>query len=152
MADFTKEQIAEIATALGAKKVTHDSESYRIRVGAVDSEEALSLVIYPKTQLGKKRGALIVAYAHGAHLQLHNCSAYVISNELGEVTFVTESSGKLSGIVVERSGFCSLYAELNRDLITGDFTQLGVEAMLSGVALSLVESVIDDEADSATQE
>jgi hypothetical protein len=147
MPEFNKEKIAEIAAALGAKKVSEDSESFRIRVGAEDSNERLSLVIYPKTLLGKKRGALVVAYAHGAHLQLHNCSAYVISEELGEVTFVTENDGQLSGLVVERSGFCSLYAALNRELITGDFTQLGVEAMLSGVALSLAESVIDDGAD-----
>ncbi len=146
MPEFTKEKIAEIATALGAKKVTEDSESFRIRVGAEDSDERMSLVIYPQTLLGKKRGALVVAYTHGAHLQLHNCSAYVISDELGEVTFVTENDGQLSGLVVERSGFCSLYATLNRELITGDFTQLGVEAMLSGVALSLAESVIDDDA------
>ncbi len=147
MAEFTKDQIAEIASALGAKKVTQDSESFRFRVGGEDSEDSLSLEVYPKTQLGGKSGALIVIYTHGAHLQIHNCSAYVISKELGEVTFVTENGGQLSGLVVERSGFCSLYAALNRDLITGDFTQLGVEAMLSGVALSLVESVIEDDSE-----
>ncbi len=144
MIEFSKDQIAEIASALGTKKVTQDAESFRIRVGEEGSDESLSLVIYPKTKLGKKRGALVVAYAHGAHLQVHNCSAYVVSKELGEVTFVTENDGQLSGMVVESSGFCSLYAALNRDLITGDFTQLGVEAMLSGVALSLAESVIDE--------
>jgi hypothetical protein len=77
-------------------------------------------------------------------LQLHNCSGYVISEELGEVTFVAETANRISGLVVEREAACSLYAQINRELISSDFSKLGVEVMLSGVALSLAEEIFDE--------
>ncbi|MCH7879442.1 MAG: hypothetical protein IH914_09045, partial [candidate division Zixibacteria bacterium] len=39
-------------------------------------------------------------------------------------------------------GFCSEYASVNRDLLSGDFTKLGVEVMLSGIAMSLAEEAL----------
>lgn len=149
MADISKDDVARIAKTLGASKVVTDKESYRLKLSA-DTDSSLTLVIYPKVLLGRKRGALITAYAAGAHLQLHNCSGFVISEELEEVTFVTEKDGQLSGLVVGRDGFCSQYASVNRDLISSDFTRLGVEVMLSGVALSLAEGIVepDQSADS----
>jgi hypothetical protein len=67
----------------------------------------------------------------------------VCSQELGEVTFVAETQGTLSGLVIEQGAACSLYAGINRKLISSDFTKLGVEVMLSGVALSLAEEIIE---------
>jgi hypothetical protein len=48
-------------------------------------------------------------------------------------------------LVVERGASCSLYAALDRHLISTDFTQLGVEVMLSGVALSLAEEILTED-------
>ena len=63
--------------------------------------------------------------------------------------FVSETEDKISGIVVESDAACSLYSNINRDLISSDFTKFGVEVMLSGVALSLAEDILDsDEKDS----
>ena len=146
MAEITKDNIARIAQVLGAAKVTEDKESFRIKVPGAEAGSALSLVIYPKVLLGKTRGALITVYTPLAHLQLHNCTGFVISEELGEVTFISEVAEKLSGLVVENGGFCSQYASVNRDLISGDFTKLGVEVMLSGVAMSLAEEELQNSA------
>ncbi len=102
------------------------------------------LEVYPEVDLGKTRGTLVVVYTGNAHLQLHNCTGYVVSEELGEVTFVAESPNRLSGLVVERGASCSLYGSISRDLISSDFTTLGVEVMLSGVAMSLAEEILDE--------
>ncbi len=77
-------------------------------------------------------------------MQLHNCSGFVASEELGEVTFVAETTDRISGLVVEREAACSLYSDINRDLISSDFSRFGVEVMLSGVALSLAEDLFND--------
>jgi hypothetical protein len=81
-------------------------------------------------------------YTPTAHLQLHFCTGYVVSKLLGEITFVAESDGKLSGLTVEREGGCSLYANVDRGILSGDFTTLGPEVMLSGIALSLTENIL----------
>ena len=139
---FSIEDAERISKVLQAEKFSKESDRFRIRVVNEEGRRALSLEIFPETSLGKVRGMLIVVYTGNSHLQLHNCTGYVISEELGEVTFIAESSDRLSGIVVEQGASCSLYAALDRELISSDFTQLGVEVMLSGVALSLAEDLL----------
>lgn len=141
MAEINKSDIDRIARILGASKVTEEKESFRLQIVNDEAKSAFSLEIYPEVLLGKARGVLITVYTKSAHMQLHNCSGFVVSEELGEVTFVSESGASLSGLVVERGGFCSQYAAVDRELISGDFTQLGVEVMLSGVAMSLAEEI-----------
>ena len=145
---FSKQDIEKIAACLQTQQVSYEKEYSRLKVSNPAERRWVTLEIYPETSLGKKRGSMIVVYSGNSHLQLHGCSGYVLSEELGEVTFVAESAGKLSGLVVEREAACSLYANVNRDLISGDFTKLGVEVMLSGVALSLAEDLLETKSSS----
>ena len=94
--------------------------------------------------MGNRQGNLISVYTNNAHLQLHFCSGYVVSSMLNEVTFISEYDGKLSGLIIEKEGGCSLYANVDREILSGDFTQLGPEIMLSGIALSLTEGILPE--------
>lgn len=143
MHTFTSSDIKKISRCLGAEKTEREKDHFRLKVTSRKEKRAVVLEIYPQVSVGKKKGAMVVAYSGNSHLQLHNCSGYVLSKELGEVTFVGQSKDKISGLVVEREAACSLYANVLRDLISGDFTKLGVEVMLSGVALSLAEEILD---------
>jgi hypothetical protein len=116
----------------------------RFEIGGKDGQYKLALELYPNIRIGSRRGNLISIYTESAHLQLHFCSGYVVSEMLGEVTFIGEQEGRLSGLIVEKQGGCSLYANVDRSLLSGDFTQLGPEVMLSGIALSLTDSILDD--------
>lgn len=118
-------------------------QNYRFEIAMDDQERKLSLEIYPNTRIGSRKGDLISVWTVNGHLQLHHCSGYVVSELLGEVTFVGEQAGKLSGLIVERQGGCSLFANVDRELVSGDFTRLGPEVMLSGIALSLTDTILD---------
>jgi len=142
---FEKVDAEKIGSVLAARKVVQEKDRYRILLEHKEEGRRLDLEVFPEEMLGKTQGMLIVVYTGNTHLQLHNCTGYVVSDELGEVTFVMETEDRLSGLVVERGASCSLYAGLNRDLISSDFTQLGVEVMLSGVALSLAEDILSTE-------
>ncbi len=149
MIEFGEKDAELVANVLGAEKYAYQEDHFRFRLENREEKRLLTLEVYPRIMLGDKEGMLIVVYTASAHLQLHNCSGYVLSEELGEVTFVVETAGTLSGIVVEQGAGCSLYAGMDRKLISSDFTQLGVEVMLSGVAMSLAESIIDPPEDEA---
>ncbi|MCU0453295.1 MAG: hypothetical protein MUE68_06525 [Bacteroidetes bacterium] len=116
--------------------------SVRFEVAAGQPGRTLALEVYPHLTIGDRKGSLVTVYTANAHLQLHFCTGFVASELLGEVTFVGESNGKLSGLTVEREGGCSLYANVDRSMLSGDFTKLGPEVMLSGVALSLTEELM----------
>lgn len=143
--NFTQADAEKIGALLGAEKISFEKDHFRLKITNLEERRILTLEIFPETSLGKKRGMLVVVYTGNTHLQLHNCSGYVVSEELCEVTFVAERQGSLSGLVVEKGASCSLYASIDRSLISSDFTQLGVEVMLSGVALSLAEEILEKE-------
>jgi hypothetical protein len=123
--------------------------NYRFEITAQESGgtavRRLALEIYPDIRIGRKKGNLVSVYTEAAHLQMHFCSGFVISEDLGEATFVGEDRGKLSGLIVERTAGCSLFANVDRAILSGDFTQLAPEVMMSGVALSLTEPVLEAE-------
>ncbi len=139
---FDQVDIDKICDCLKAAEKDYDTDHYRLKLINKEERRMLVLELYPAARLGSQTGAMVVVYTSGGHLQLHHCTGYVCSDELGEVTFIGEQSGRLSGLVVEREAACSLYANVTRDLVSGDLTQLGVEVMLSGVALSLAEDIL----------
>lgn len=140
-AQFRNDDIKKISSILDVKpKIS--GNSIRFEVENKELHRKLALELYPNIPIGKRRGTLVSVYTPTAHLQLHFCTGYVVSEMLGELTFVGETDGKLSGLTIEREGGCSLYANVDREILSGDFTALGPEIMLSSIALSLTESIL----------
>ena len=117
--------------------------NYRLTLEDTGNDRKLALEIYPNIQIGDKTGNLISVYTANAHFQLHFCTGFVMSEMLGEVTFYAEHDGKVTGLIVEREVGCSMYANVDSAVLSGDFTNLGPEVMLSGIALSLTEHMLD---------
>ena len=140
---FAKKDIDKISEVLGVEPKLLDN-NYRFILENKEDRRKLSLEIYPDIPIGDKVGNLISVYTQNSHLQLHFCTGYVISEMLGEVTFVGEFHGRLSGLIIEKEAGCSLYSNVDSRLLSGDFTKLGPEVMLSGIALSLTEGILPD--------
>ena len=140
---FDQRDVDKIAGCLDVAERDFHADHHRLKLINKDERRMLVLELYASAGSATQAGPMVVVYTSGGHLQLHNCTGFVCSEELGEVTFVGEHAGRLSGLVVEREAACSLYANVTRELISGDFTKLGVEVMLSGVALSLAEEILD---------
>jgi len=141
---FTKKDIDKIAAALNTEAKL-SGNNYRLVLQNKEDGRKLSLEIYSDIPIGRHHGNLITVYTLNTHLQLHFCTGYVVSEMLGEVTFVGESAGRLSGLTIEKEAGCSLYSNVDSSLLSGDFTKLGPEVMLSGVALSLAEGLLPDQ-------
>jgi hypothetical protein len=140
---FTEEEINKIAEILEvAPKFKRNN--YRFTLYHEETGRKLSLEIYPDIPIGNKIGNLISVYTQNTHLQLHFCNGFVASELLAEITFIGEYDGRLSGLTIEKEAACSLYANVDASLLSGDFTRLGPEVMLSGIALSLTEHILTD--------
>lgn len=142
---FTEQDINKISTILGVEP-KFKGNNYRFVLENEEDGRKLSLEIYAEIPIGDRIGNLISVYTRSTHLQLHFCTGYVISEMLHEVTFIGQWEGRLSGLTVEKEAACSLYANVDASLLSGDFTQLGPEVMLSGIALSLAEDVLPSNA------
>lgn len=141
--EFKKADFKKLSKAFGvpAKEM---GNNIRFEIKPRDPQRKLALEIYPGIPIGKAHGNLVSVYTPTAHLQLHFCSGFVISELLNEVTFIGEHDGKMSGLIIEKEGGCSLYANVDRSILSGDFTALGPEIMLSGIALSLTEPLFEE--------
>ena len=140
---FTKKDIDKISRIL-ATEPKFKGNNYRFVLKNNETNQHISFEIYPDIPIGNQNGSLISVYAPCAHLQLQFCTGYVVSEMLGEVTFIGECGGKISGLIIEKGAGCSLYANVDKEILSGDFTTLGPEVMLSGVALSLAEEILPE--------
>ena len=130
---FTSADIKKIEKVLGTT-VHRVSDTLRFTItGTEPPHRSLVLEVY----------AMVSVFTENAHLQLHFCTTFVVSESLGEVTFVAEAGDKLSGVIVERGAGCSLFANVDRALVSGDFTTLAPQVMMSGIALSLTDSFLE---------
>ncbi len=138
---FDAKAIQKIAEALQTE-AKQRGNNFRMVLDHPESGRRLSLEIYPDIAIGRNKGSLISVYTASSHLQLHFCTGYVVSESLGEVTFVAENKGKVCGLIIEKEAGCSLFANVDARVLSGDFTTLGPEVMLSGIALSLTENIL----------
>ncbi len=141
---FTDKDIEKISAVLGVTPKWYGNH-HRFEIKGADPSRQLALEVYPLLQMGESEGTLISVFTPNSNLQLQHCTGYVVSEMLGEVTFIADAGMKVSGLIIEREGGCSLYANVDRALLSGDFTKLGPEVMMSGLALSLSEVILSEE-------
>lgn len=139
--NFSREDISKIAKVLGVKP-KEMGNNFRFELEDRENRRKIALEIYPDISIGAEKGNLITVFTNNAHLQLHFCTGYVVSEMMEEVIFVGNHDGRVSGLIIEKQASCSLYANVDEKILSGDFTKLTPEVMPSAVALSLTEHLI----------
>ncbi len=139
---FTEEKFAEIEKVLNTKFAKRGDQHRAILLNT-EQNRKLTIEIYADIKIGNKQGNLVSVFTPNAHVQLHFCTGYVASDVLGEVTFIGEHGGRLSGLIIEKQAACSVFTNVDSELLSGDFTTLAPEVMLSGIALSLAEPLLE---------
>lgn len=140
--NFSDKDFAEIEKVLGTKFGKRGNQ-YRAVLLNSELGRKLTMEIYVDLNIGDKKGNLVSIFTPNSHIQLHFCDGYVASDILGEVTFFGQHAGRLSGIVIEKQAACSTFTNVDANLLSGDFEKLAPEVMLSGIALSLTEPLLE---------
>lgn len=138
--NFTIENIETIGKILNATPKPLGEDVFRIELKNEEEERRMALEIHLGLVVDEEKMNMVSVYASNTFLQLHNCTAFVASDMLKQVTFFGKAGGMTSGLIVERGAGCSLYANVNDAVLKGDFTELPEDLMMCGVALSLTES------------
>jgi hypothetical protein len=138
--DFTNENLAEIADVLGSKPKTIGDNMFRFEIYNEEENHKLALEIHLGIEIDDKRMNMVSVYSGGTFMQLHNCTKFIASKMLKQVTFFGKQKGLTSGLIIEEGAGCSLYANVGDEVLKGDFTELPEDLMMCGVALSLTET------------
>lgn len=143
--EFTQENIDAIGKILECTPKPLGNDVFRLEMKNAEDGRKMALEIHLGLEIDGKRMNMVSVYASNTFLQLHNCTAFIASDILRQVTFFGKQGGITSGLIVEQGAGCSLYANVSDEVLSGDFTKLPEDVMMCGVALSLTESAgLDD--------
>ncbi|HMB98637.1 MAG TPA: hypothetical protein VKM36_09155 [Balneolaceae bacterium] len=143
--EFTEENIDAISQVLLSTAKPLGNDVYRFELHDEEQTRKLALEIHLGLDVDGERMNMVSVYAQNTFLQLHNCTAFIASEMLKQVTFFGKNGNTTSGLIVEQGAGCSLYANVSDAVLTGDFTKLPEDMMMCGVALSLTDSAgLDD--------
>jgi hypothetical protein len=92
---------------------------------------------------------VVKVYGRESHLELHDCTGVVSTDDLGEALFFARRGGRVSGLVVERAAACSLFANVEEALLTADYFTVAPDVAHAAVVLSMAETQF--EGDEATE-
>ncbi len=140
---FSVEQYEKIAETLrGELEVQEDYA--KITVDNPEEGRFVILEIHAEVPYPDKTGNMLIIHTTTSHMQMHNCLGYIASDMLGEVMFISESAGNLSGVIVEKGAGVTIYTNIDRKLLSADFSTLAPEVMMASIALSLADHLLPE--------
>lgn len=142
---FTEENIEAIANVLNATPKPIGDDVFRFELTNDEEKRKLALEIHLGLEVDGNEMNMVSVYASNTFMQLHSCTAFIASDILKQVTFFGKSGDMTSGLIVEQTAGCSLYANVHDAVLKGDFTELPEDLMMCGIALSLTESLDFDD-------
>ena len=138
--EFTIDNLDAIGKTLGCDPVPLGKDVYRFEVRNPEQNRRLALEIHLGLEVDGKRLNMVSVYSHNTFIQLHNCTAFVASSVLQQVTFFGKYGEMTTGLIIEKEAGCSIYSNVDERILKGDFTTLPEDLMMCGVALSLTDT------------
>jgi len=140
---FTQSDIDSISGILNSAPQPMEN-SWSWRMHNQQTGQSLVLVVYNAIKLGKDQtGSLISIQTKHGYFELHNCAGYLLF-EPDEVIFVEVKKETASCLTIGRECTCSMYANINRQLLSQDITSLDAPAIMAAMQLSLTEGLMTD--------
>lgn len=143
--EFTEDNILSIGKVLNCSPKKLGDDMYRLEMINDEGDRKLALEIHLGLKIDNKYMNMVSVYSGSTFIQLHNCTAFIASDILRQVTFFGKQGGNTTGLIVEQGAGCSIYANVDDAVLTGDFTKLPEDVMMCGVALSLTDTLDADD-------
>jgi hypothetical protein len=140
---FTDKDFSMIADVLGAE-LESKANYAKLVLKNPESGRQIILEIYEEVEYLGRKSNLLVVHTGTSHMQMHNCAGFIPSEMLGEVAFISENGGSISGVIVEKGASISIYTNVDRKILTADFSQMRPEIMMAGLSLGLAEHILPE--------
>ncbi len=138
---FTNDDVDNISETLGLKPQEFD-KGWTWRLLNKGTGQQLIFSIITDIQLEhNERGNLISVQTQHGYFELHNCTMFMLF-EPDEVIFIQHDDFKLSSLIIGKQSTCSMFTNINREILNHDFSELAPPLLLSAMQLSIAESVL----------
>lgn len=138
---FKKEDIDKISKILDCRcEEFPDAWSWSLK--NQDTKQAVIFTIYNRVKTGRdKESNLVAVQTQHGYFELHSCTAFILF-EPDEVIFINSEISKVSCLIIGKQATCSLYSNIDREILSTDFTSLDSAVLMSAMQLSLVEELL----------
>lgn len=138
---FTEKEINLITNILEQKPKISDNSYLWSLVNPI-SKQSLNLTIYNNIEFGEKLfDSIISVQTQQGYFELHDCTAFFIF-EPDEIFFIHSHNNKLSCLIISKECNCSMFSNIDKDLLSSDFSELDTRLLLSAMQLSIIESIL----------
>lgn len=141
---FSKKDIAKIAKTLATEEPKKEGNLFRFIINDYISGRKITLEIYPELMIGSRKGNLIQVFSPVGLNQLHHCTNFIASEELGEVIFFAEEKEKLTGFILSKDAGLTCYTNVDKDILSKDPFKLAGEVLGCAIQLGLTEHKLQE--------
>lgn len=139
--EFTQADIDEISKILDSKAKAFDG-GWSWVLKSVKNNYSLVINLYKSVKIGREHtGALVSIQTQHGYFELHDCTGYLIF-EPDEIFFLQSNDKYVSSLIIGKECTCSMFSNINREIINADFSTLDPAVLLSAMQLSLTENVL----------
>ncbi len=136
---FARENVDKISGVLGVTPDKFDGGwTWKLTNPAIS--KPLVCTLYHN--IDEENLSLISVQTQHGYYEMHNITDFMVF-EPDEIIFVNAEEKKISCLILGKEGSCSLFSNINRELISSDFSRLDPALLLSAMQLSITESIIN---------
>lgn len=140
---FTESNQKKISEILNCE-VNKYPEGFSWKLTNKESSQTLICNVYQKVKLGlASQGVLVSVQSQHGYFELHDCNGFMIF-EPDELIFIQADEEKVSSLIIGKKAGCSMYSNINREILGADFSNLDPAVLLSAMQLSLTESILPE--------
>ncbi len=109
-----------------------------------DGHKPLIITLYNNIELSADNcGSIVSVQSRHGYYELHNIK-YFLPFEPDELIFLSENNNTLSCLTIGKNSTCSLFSNINKDLLKFNFADLHPAVLMAAMQLSITESVLED--------
>lgn len=141
MVFFTATDIEKISQVLDCKPQLFEG-GWSWHLNNNELKQSLLFTVYNKVKTINEESELIISVQtqHGFY-ELHQCSGYMIF-EPDEVIFYNINNDRVSSLIIGKGCACSMYSNINRQIMNTDISSLEAALLPSAMQLSLLENIL----------
>lgn len=133
----------ELISKILRQKPVEIDNSYTWNIIDPDNLKPLILTIHNDVNIGNNQlGSMVSVQSRHGYYELHNIK-HIMAFEPDEVIFLTEENNTLSCLIIGIRSTCSLYSNINKQLLSSDLSELHPANILSIMQLLITEPLIE---------
>jgi hypothetical protein len=140
---FDKETIDKISSVLGTDPES-SGDGWSWTLTDPHNPKPLVCSLYNQVKSGKSSMTMLSVQTRHGYYEIHNITNYLVF-EPDEVFFISSENEKISCLILGKEGSCSLYSNIDKNIINADFEDLDPALLLSAMQLSITENINDME-------